>query len=397
MNPAPALCVIHEAIGHQGAIARVAMDGVQTALKQGWRVSVAAKLLDVSLVGEVEWLKLFVPPRGFALKWLSAGGMMRRAIGSRRFDVIHTHQPQAIPFADVFQCHYLTAAALEGADSSKMTTARQRLSALQERAVAWAEDSLVRRRNPRCRVIFNSDKTAADFARFHGRDERAQTLALPCPPARSIDAAARNAARRDRLPMDRGQIVIGFLGGTPPRKGLPRLLQAMRGEPDLFLLAGGPGLTEGANLGLGDRGASAGYVTDLAAFFAACDLLAVPSHYEPLGLVALEAVAHGVPVIATDEVGALAYLLKYRAGARWDGRAGLGNLAAEMMRNHEPLLSGCAAMTAALSPEDYSRRLAGVWETVLEEKRRSAVRGRASLARGFAKAHGDRQTTRCQT
>ena len=44
----------------------------------------------------------------------------------------------------------------------------------------------------------------------------------------------------------------------------------------------------------------------LPAYYAAADVCAVPSHYEPLGLVALEAMASGTPVIASD-VGGLKY------------------------------------------------------------------------------------------
>ena len=37
------LCMIHEAIGNQNAIAKVAMAGVKIALEAGWKVTVVAK------------------------------------------------------------------------------------------------------------------------------------------------------------------------------------------------------------------------------------------------------------------------------------------------------------------------------------------------------------------
>jgi D-inositol-3-phosphate glycosyltransferase len=44
-------------------------------------------------------------------------------------------------------------------------------------------------------------------------------------------------------------------------------------------------------------------------YYSAAELLVMPSHYESFGMVALEAMACGTPVIAS-EVGGLAYLVK---------------------------------------------------------------------------------------
>ena len=60
---------------------------------------------------------------------------------------------------------------------------------------------------------------------------------------------------------------------------------------------------------LAGRFRAVGVVTDTDSFYAACDVLVVPSYFEPLGLVAFEAAARGLPVIATAEVAALPHLL----------------------------------------------------------------------------------------
>jgi glycosyltransferase involved in cell wall biosynthesis len=46
-----------------------------------------------------------------------------------------------------------------------------------------------------------------------------------------------------------------------------------------------------------------GFISDRAAFFAALDLFIMPSRSEAWGLAAIEAMAHGVPVIASDTGG----------------------------------------------------------------------------------------------
>ena len=68
----PTLCMIHEAIGNDNAIAKVSMRGVYAALDAGYDVTVVAKYLDQDLQGRVRWLRLFVPRRLFLLQWTTA-------------------------------------------------------------------------------------------------------------------------------------------------------------------------------------------------------------------------------------------------------------------------------------------------------------------------------------
>ena len=99
--PQPTLCVIFEAIGPYSAIAKVAYKDIGFALDAGWKVTVVAKRLHESLQNRVEWLKLYVPPRLFLLQWATARLFIRAALGDRRFDVVHAHQPQAASLAGV--------------------------------------------------------------------------------------------------------------------------------------------------------------------------------------------------------------------------------------------------------------------------------------------------------
>ena len=55
-------------------------------------------------------------------------------------------------------------------------------------------------------------------------------------------------------------------------------------------------------MGLSDRATLAGDQPDVAPYFAAMDCKLFPSHFEGFGIVALEAQAAGVPVIASDRV-----------------------------------------------------------------------------------------------
>jgi glycosyltransferase involved in cell wall biosynthesis len=133
------------------------------------------------------------------------------------------------------------------------------------------------------------------------------------------DADERDAARA-ALRID-GRLAVLAVGGIEPRKGSLTLLDAFatlrRAVPErnpLLVVAGGATLFDYRNevnrfaerrrqLGLDDSVVRVlGPVADseLELLYRAADVLAFPSVKEGFGLVALEALASGLPVVATD-------------------------------------------------------------------------------------------------
>jgi glycosyltransferase involved in cell wall biosynthesis len=101
-------------------------------------------------------------------------------------------------------------------------------------------------------------------------------------------------------------LTIGAYGRFHPGKGFDRLIAAVAALPDSCphqLLIGGFGKEEPAL-----RHATAGHgriqfcgeVTDVTAFLAQCDIIAVPSHYETFGQVAQEARQAGRPILVSN-------------------------------------------------------------------------------------------------
>jgi D-inositol-3-phosphate glycosyltransferase len=143
---------------------------------------------------------------------------------------------------------------------------------------------------------------------------------------------AAEARRSLGLPLDRSLLL--FVGRIEPLKGLDTLLRALAivrdrgvcrcqdlslaiigGDPNLPLerqseeMARMQALRQELDLGeivtfLGKQGQD-----ELPDYYAAADCVIMPSHYESFGMVALEAMACGRPVIAS-EVGGLAFLIK---------------------------------------------------------------------------------------
>ena len=124
------------------------------------------------------------------------------------------------------------------------------------------------------------------------------------PPA-DRDAELR-AAQRAAWQRSDGDRVVLFVGHEYDRKGLPLLMDAVRGVPGcvVVVVGGSPEMVrtaerEAADLGVGDRVTFIGQVADAAPYFAAADVFCLPSAYEANALVVLEALASGVPVVAT--------------------------------------------------------------------------------------------------
>ncbi len=132
----------------------------------------------------------------------------------------------------------------------------------------------------------------------------------------------RFAARR-QLGFKQNESMILYVGRFEPLKGLDRLLEAVTHLRDyrikLVIIGGdGPETTETQNLmqlsrkwGIQDTVTFEGRIpqANLPPYYSAADVLVVPSHYESFGLVGLESLACGTPVVST-KVGVLDRLLQ---------------------------------------------------------------------------------------
>jgi glycosyltransferase involved in cell wall biosynthesis len=110
-----------------------------------------------------------------------------------------------------------------------------------------------------------------------------------------------------------GEVVLLSVGAVIPRKGYDVLVAALaqlKQLPWRLVIAGDRARSVDtcrrleaniAGLGLADRIALLGAVSEgaLASLYADCDLFVLPSRFEGYGMAYAEAIAHGVPVVAT--------------------------------------------------------------------------------------------------
>jgi D-inositol-3-phosphate glycosyltransferase len=133
----------------------------------------------------------------------------------------------------------------------------------------------------------------------------------------------RRTVRRE-LGFEEERPIVLFVGRLAPIKGIDRLLEAMTHLesrlPARLVIIGGDDQQspESENLrrlsqmlGLRDSVVFLGRVEHerLPPYYCAADVLVLPSHYETFGLVALEALACGTPVVATP-VGAMEMVIR---------------------------------------------------------------------------------------
>ncbi|MEI5583922.1 MULTISPECIES: glycosyltransferase family 4 protein [unclassified Agromyces] len=193
---------------------------------------------------------------------------------------------------------------------------------------------------------------ARDRVRYRGRAHRAvvaltaheaellvSTYGRVRPPIRVIPNGVDTEAYRPPTPEERaaGRAGVGlsddlvlavFVGHEFERKGLPLVLEALGAAPHvgLVVVGGTSSMIRQARAlaerrGVADRVAFVGSRPDVVPFYHAADLFVLPSHYESSGLVFLEALACGLPVIATPVGFAPELIADGENGYLVDGRA----------------------------------------------------------------------------
>ena len=155
--------------------------------------------------------------------------------------------------------------------------------------------------------------------------EASKIRIIPCGVNLELFKPLDRAACRRKLSIPMDLTVALFVGRFAPLKGIDALLGAIavlkNANIDLHLMVvGGDGPEDPITqtftglvraLDIQDRVSFAGRIDPeaLPAYYSACDLLVLPSHYESFGLVLLEAMACGTPVVSTP-VGAVETIIQ---------------------------------------------------------------------------------------
>ena len=249
---------------------------------------------------------------GLVCHTLGGTGRFRPAALSRIRDVLRGCDPQVVhlhglralfhvgPLARaqhvpvVFGAHAVSE--VKDAEYGAFSGGYRRLEGLLCRAVASA-------------VVATSDRMRTDLV---ARSGVPSALIRVIPPAVDLDrlppvSRASRAAARERFGVD--GFVVGMIGRLIPAKGHAVMVQAMANLAAGTLLLAGDGPERGrlatlaAALDVEARVLMLGDTSEIAAVCHASDAVVYPSTHGVLGLAALEAMACGVPVVASNRPG----------------------------------------------------------------------------------------------
>jgi glycosyltransferase involved in cell wall biosynthesis len=224
---------------------------------------------------------------------------LRRLVRQERCDLLHVH---------LFPELYAAACACAGLDISLVYTEHSSMN--RRRRFGWiakALDALAY--GPYSRIVAVNASTRANLLRWLPQ-LAGRTLVIPN--GVRLDGPIAPASKADLMselgiPGQPGPFLILFAGRLTHEKGVDTLISSLallRDSHVVCLLAG-----EGdqrstlermtADLGLADRIRFLGFRTDVPRLLRQVDLLVLPSRFEGLPLVLLEAMSAGCPVVAT--------------------------------------------------------------------------------------------------
>jgi glycosyltransferase involved in cell wall biosynthesis len=162
------------------------------------------------------------------------------------------------------------------------------------------------------RAIVITEEVRDDLVKVHGVPvERIDVL----PPAVDITrfSGARDGRLRRELSIGTEAGVVLFVGHSFERKGLADAVTALaRSTPDAHLVVVGGGDSDvyrrlADTLGVGARVHFVGPVDSPEDYYAAADLVALPTRSDPWGIPVIEAMAAGVPVVTTAAAGSASF------------------------------------------------------------------------------------------
>ncbi len=283
---------------YPGGAERIVFDLVRSAERDRIRPVVAALDGRGSYAGRIREAGIPVHDLGAYSIWrLDAIWRLRRLLRSERIDLLHTH---------------LVHASVVGRLAARpLRIPVLSTSHIVERRPLWWHFALDRRTARWCRRIVCVSEAVRRFQQ--------QRTGLPdaiyevVPNGIDLDRFADPPSKlsvRQRLHLPEKALVVGTLGRFDPQKGMDLLVQAAA-EPalasrEIVVVLAGYGPEEealrrmGRRLMLGPgRLRFAGYQESAESYLPALDLFVCPSRWEGFGLVVAEAMACGLPVVAS--------------------------------------------------------------------------------------------------
>jgi UDP-glucose:(heptosyl)LPS alpha-1,3-glucosyltransferase len=173
------------------------------------------------------------------------------------------------------------------------------------------------------KILCISPAMEEDFRSIYGTADNKMTLLenpIMTPPPQAQQIHKDRQWFRDLYALAPDDRVAVFVGHDFRRKGLSWAIRAVaQSKTSWKLVVAGLGkvknyLALAQELGVADRVKFIGPTRATGAVYSAADALLLPTFYDSFGLVALEALAYGLPVISTRFLGCCAYIENHKLG-----------------------------------------------------------------------------------
>ena len=239
----------------------------------------------------------------------------------RSFDIIHSAGCCCASSTNVITSHFCEKEGLrlERSNIIEMPhkSIRQKLKVLDHsiyrRLAAFVEGVIIGRDSPKALIVV-SQSMKREFARHYG-DAAKNIIVIP----NGVDTLRFHPTNRllyrdqirQKHGVSRSDPLLMFVGGDWERKGVPHVIEALslllRPDVKLFIVGRGDEkfYSQLAELKLvRERITFVSGKANIWEYYAASDIFVFPTMYEPFGLVIVEAMASGLPVITSRVAGA---------------------------------------------------------------------------------------------
>jgi UDP-glucose:(heptosyl)LPS alpha-1,3-glucosyltransferase len=276
--------------------------------------TVVSNTLSPDLRQKVRWRRVPAIRRPFALKFLIFFLLAPFRIGSRGHDLVHSVGAIVPSRIDVSSVQYCYAAYVQriGGPAPRGGSRLRRLNVALGTLVSLAAELWSFRPNRVRLLAAASDSTRRELERHYPA-----VPAITTPNGVDFRTFKPDAGVRRRLRAAEGvgddELVCLFVGGDWARKGVEQAVRGLARAQELtdrplrlWLVGGGDQRrlqAVAAECGVARSVSFFGFRTDVEPFYQAADLFVFPTLYEAFPLVALEAAACGLPIVATPVSG----------------------------------------------------------------------------------------------
>jgi UDP-glucose:(heptosyl)LPS alpha-1,3-glucosyltransferase len=345
------IAVLVKSFSLTGGMERYVVETCRRLAAKGHRLDIYAREADPELLGDMRFCRV---PAGVsfssALRAVSFARETAKMLQGQKYDVIHSHEKGCCQDIETIHCFSY----LDGLDKySLLRKIDQKYLSLRSLLYLWLE----RKQMKTPWLIAVSGTIGDDIRKHYSRSSNVAVI----PPGVDLDifqpgkiAAKREAARKTEG-FSAEDLVVLFVGSEFRRKGLDRLIGAIGPGMRLLVVGRGDDLSYHRHLvtqyGLAEQVRFAGLAHEVFPYYAAADVVVLPSRSEAFGMSILEGMACGLPVIVSVNSGVASLIRHDENGYLLHDAAALPALLQRLFSREERERLGQGARLAA---EEYS-------------------------------------------